>query len=462
MQLGTATRWARSELRAARSVPRPLTQAPGCPDRGLAGFLLEELQIDKHGGCEHERAFVRGELTSVEGDAEAIGVRESLSKQPGPLLLDASQRALLALERERPRAPDGRGDGEQYTLGGVQDIEAFGQDREALLNGAEQTAVCAADFEPLEKEAEGVQRSQHEVSRFVEEMDLERAPMSEEHPREERQAALALFRRKPDLHAVDFDCVLVASLDAEELGELSALDYHDLVGALNGIEQMGHPLRIAYSGARREIRLNARCANEQLVPGVRARRRSACLTGTGVNGTIRFTDGCPHFHGAAERHAVCWYGHMASGVLRHSRLFPAVVGIAVALSVARPARAACGDFGGIGVMFGGAGGLTATLLGGFSFPAIALAAKPSLRYWPGVGYTMLAGAVGTVGGTVAVVGDCPYPESTYVPGVVALSLEALTTTIWAVASKSEPPPVALAVATPRSGEGAVLSVSGRF
>jgi len=138
------------------------------------------------------------------------------------------------------------------------------------------------------------------------------------------------------------------------------------------------------------------------------------------------------------------------------------VAVAAAACFARPAHAECGDFGGIGVLFGGAGGLGATLLGGFAFPAIAVAAKPGLRYWPGVGYTMLAGAAGTVGGTLAVAGECPYPDSMYVPGVIAVSLEAFTTVIWAVASETEPPPVAVSVATPRAGEGAVLSISGRF
>ncbi len=113
-------------------------------------------------------------------------------------------------------------------------------------------------------------------------------------------------------------------------------------------------------------------------------------------------------------------------------------------------------------MFGGAGALGATLVGGFAFPALAIAAKPGLRYWPGVGYTMLAGAAGSVIGTVAVAGECPYPDSMYVPGVVAVSAEALTTIIWAVASEPEPPPVGISVAAPRTGDGAVLSLSGRF
>jgi len=139
-----------------------------------------------------------------------------------------------------------------------------------------------------------------------------------------------------------------------------------------------------------------------------------------------------------------------------------LVAVAVAVCFTRPAQARCGDFGGMGVMFGGIGGLGATLLGGFTFPAIAVAAKPGLRYWPGVGYTMLAGAAGTVLGTVAVADECPYPDSMYVPGVFAVSMEALTTVIWAAASKPEPPPVAVSIATPRSGEGAVLSLSGRF
>jgi len=136
--------------------------------------------------------------------------------------------------------------------------------------------------------------------------------------------------------------------------------------------------------------------------------------------------------------------------------------VATAACFASPAHATCGDFGGLGVMFGGAGGLGATLLGGFAFPAIAVAAKPGLKYWPGVGYTMLAGAIGTVSGTIAVADECPYPDSMYVPGVVAVSLEAFTTVIWAAASEPKPPPVEISVATPRSGEGAVLSLSGRF
>jgi hypothetical protein len=138
------------------------------------------------------------------------------------------------------------------------------------------------------------------------------------------------------------------------------------------------------------------------------------------------------------------------------------VAAAAAACFARPAHARCGDFGGLGVAVGGAGGLGATLLGGFSFPAIAVAAKPGLRYWPGVGYAMLVGAIGTASGTIAVAGECPYPDSMYVPGVLAVSLEALTTVIWGAASEPAPPPVSVAVATPRWGEGAVLSLSGRF
>jgi hypothetical protein len=138
------------------------------------------------------------------------------------------------------------------------------------------------------------------------------------------------------------------------------------------------------------------------------------------------------------------------------------VAAAATACFARPAHARCGDFGGIGVVVGGAGALGATLLGGFSFPAIAVAAKPRLRYWPGVGYTMLAGVAGTVSGTAAVADECPHPESTYVPGLVAVSFEALTTLIWAAASEPKPPLVALSVATARAGEGAVLSLSGHF
>jgi hypothetical protein len=136
--------------------------------------------------------------------------------------------------------------------------------------------------------------------------------------------------------------------------------------------------------------------------------------------------------------------------------------VAVVVCTTRTAEAKCGDFGGLGVMFGGAGGLGVTLVGGFLFPAVAVAAKPGLRYWPGVGYTTLAGATGTVVGTIAVASECPYPDSMYVPGLVAVSMEALTTVIWAVASEPEPPPVAISVAPPRWGEGAVLNLSGRF
>lgn len=150
---------------------------------------------------------------------------------------------------------------------------------------------------------------------------------------------------------------------------------------------------------------------------------------------------------------------MTLGARRYFFLF---VAVAVAGCFTRSAHARCGDFGGLGVMAGGAGGLGATLLGGFAFPAIALVVKPSLNYWPGVGYTMLAGTAGTVIGTASVAGDCPDPESMYVPTLMAVSMEGITTLIWAAASKPEPPPVAVSVATSRSGDGAVLNLTGRF
>jgi hypothetical protein len=139
-----------------------------------------------------------------------------------------------------------------------------------------------------------------------------------------------------------------------------------------------------------------------------------------------------------------------------------VVTVATTLCSTRQARAECGDFGGLGVMFGVAGGLGATLVGGFAYPAIAVAAKPGLRYWPGVGYTMAAGAAGTLFGTLAVSGECPYPESAYVPALLAAPFGALTTVIWAAASKPARPQVSLSVVTPRVGQGAVLSFAGRF
>jgi hypothetical protein len=138
------------------------------------------------------------------------------------------------------------------------------------------------------------------------------------------------------------------------------------------------------------------------------------------------------------------------------------VAAAVLIFSARPAQARCGDFGGLGVMFGAASGLGATLVGGFVFPAVAVAAKPGLRYWPGVGYTMAGGAAGTLLGTIAVSADCPDPESLYVPALMAVSAEAVTAAIWASASKPEPPPIEISVGAPRAGEGAVLSLSGRF
>lgn len=149
-----------------------------------------------------------------------------------------------------------------------------------------------------------------------------------------------------------------------------------------------------------------------------------------------------------------------SGNLRGQVLRASVV-VAIACS-APPARAECGDFGGLGVMLGATGGLGASLVGSFLYPGIALAAKPGLSYWSGFGYTLAAGATGTVLGTLAVSDSCPYPGSLYVPALVAAPVGALTTVVWAATSRPKPPPVSVAVATPAWGRGAVLSVGGAF
>jgi hypothetical protein len=57
--------------------------------------------------------------------------------------------------------------------------------------------------------------------------------------------------------------------------------------------------------------------------------------------------------------------------------------------------------------------------------------------------------------------SCPE-ESLYVPALVALVSSALTTTTWASATKPKKPPVALLVATPRSGQGVVVGVGSDF
>lgn len=112
-------------------------------------------------------------------------------------------------------------------------------------------------------------------------------------------------------------------------------------------------------------------------------------------------------------------------------------------------------------MIGATGGLGATLVGGFLYPAIARAAKPGLSYWSGVGYTLAAGAAGTVLSTLAISGSCPYPDSVYIPALVAAPVGALTTVVWAGTSQPKPP-VSVNVAMPTRGQGAVLSLTHIF
>jgi hypothetical protein len=139
------------------------------------------------------------------------------------------------------------------------------------------------------------------------------------------------------------------------------------------------------------------------------------------------------------------------------------LGAALAVSLLAPtARAACGDFGALGIMLGGLGGAIVTIPAGFTFPLIARAANPRLKYWPGVGWTMLGGAAGTIGGMVAS-RDCPHPESLFLPSAIGLPSAAAATTIWGFASApTDAEHVSLFVTTPRYGRGALLGLGGRL
>lgn len=138
-----------------------------------------------------------------------------------------------------------------------------------------------------------------------------------------------------------------------------------------------------------------------------------------------------------------------------------------AVVVARPAQAehetgsGCGDFGGLGVMLGTGAGLGVATVSALVFPAIARASTPRLRYWPGVGWTMLGGTVGAVGSGVLLLQGCPE-SSLYVPSIVALLSSGITTAIWASATKPKPPPVTLLVTTPRTGHGMLLGAHASF
>jgi hypothetical protein len=203
-------------------------------------FTFEVLQVDEQRGREHEGALVQRQLGWLERDAEAVTIGEAFTQQAAPLLLDTGELGSLALEREGPRSPNRRRDGENHLLRAVDHIEAFGEQRKALLQRPERTAVGSAHLQALKEKAKRVQGAEDELTHLVEKVNLEGTPVSHEHAREEGEPTFPLLRREPHLSAVRFDRVLVPRLEAEQLGDLAPLHDHDLVRLLNDREELRH------------------------------------------------------------------------------------------------------------------------------------------------------------------------------------------------------------------------------
>src|ERR1041384_7359159 len=91
----------------------------------LAGLLLEILEVDEDAGGQNQRTLLEPELRRLERHAEAISIREGFRQNAGPFLLDAAERAAVALEHERPRAPQRRRNREQQAAGGIGNVEAL-------------------------------------------------------------------------------------------------------------------------------------------------------------------------------------------------------------------------------------------------------------------------------------------------------------------------------------------------
>jgi len=167
----------------------------------------------------------------------------------------------------------------------------------------------------------------------------------------------------------------------------------------------------------------------------------------------------------------CWFlvGIRLAMARRMASKFFQVLVAAATLCVASPAAAehentsGCGDFGGSAVLFGGAAGLGAAAFGAFTMPVVAIAANSDLPYWPGVGYTMATGSASVLLTSVALSSECPM-SSLYLPTLVALPVEAITTIVWASNHKPDPKPseVSLVVGAPRSGSGVVVGLGKAF
>jgi hypothetical protein len=92
--------------------------------------------------------------------------------------------------------------------------------------------------------------------------------MAQEHARDEREPALALLGCKSERRTVYLDRVLVACLDADQLGELALLHDHELARLLDDGEHFGHARRFA------RICLAAATRNALRSPPARSLRRT--------------------------------------------------------------------------------------------------------------------------------------------------------------------------------------------
>jgi hypothetical protein len=147
---------------------------------------------------------------------------------------------------------------------------------------------------------------------------------------------------------------------------------------------------------------------------------------------------------------------------RKAGVMGAVLGL---LALAKPAHAdsaGCGDFGGLGAVWGGAAGLGVATTGAIVFPALARKSNPKLHYWTGASWSLLGGAAGAVGMTALNLNTgCP-DSGLLTPSVVGLTTAGLSTLLWARLSSPSARAVSLTVATPRVGQGLYLGVGRAF
>jgi hypothetical protein len=139
-----------------------------------------------------------------------------------------------------------------------------------------------------------VHRAQHERARGVEEMDLERAEVTEKKPGQDGKPSLSLLGCVKKLNTVDLDRVLVSRLEAEQLDELLLLDDVNFGGALNGGQRLRHDRsgRGRLEAQRRPLKSIMPCTTLSLASAISpaSRARSAQSSQTFFSLPSTFTD----------------------------------------------------------------------------------------------------------------------------------------------------------------------------